>query len=145
MGIITTQIARGVSAISSVLVMIAVASCGSSTKTSTSPSSLTRCGVTLTGNASVPAQGGNGTVSVAAERECSWAASTEGQWLTIRSGSTGQGNGTVEFTAARNPDPVARRGAVILNDERHAFEKGATIFIPRNSWHSFENPDHELL
>jgi len=36
-------------------------------------------------------------------------------------------------------------GAVILNDERHAFEKGATIFIPRNSWHGFENPGHELL
>ena len=37
------------------------------------------------------------------------------------------------------------RGAVVLNDERHAFGKGATIFIPRNSWHGFENPDHELL
>jgi uncharacterized cupin superfamily protein len=36
-------------------------------------------------------------------------------------------------------------GVVILNDERRAFEKGATIFIPRTSWHGFENPDHELL
>ena len=36
-------------------------------------------------------------------------------------------------------------GTVILNDVRHPFEKGATIFIPRNSWHGFENPDHELL
>ena len=105
--------------------MIAVTSCGSSTKTSTSPTSLTRCGVTLTGTADVPAQGGNGTLSVAAERECSWAASTEGQWLTIRSGSTGQGNGTVEFTAARNPDPVTRRGAVILNETRVELTQGA--------------------
>jgi hypothetical protein len=24
-------------------------------------------------------------------------------------------------------------------------EKGATIFIPENSWHGFANPDHELL
>jgi quercetin dioxygenase-like cupin family protein len=36
-------------------------------------------------------------------------------------------------------------GVVLLNDVRHSFEKGGTIFIPRNSWHGFENPDHELL
>jgi len=36
-------------------------------------------------------------------------------------------------------------GTFILNDVRHPFEKGATIFIPKNSWHGFENPDHELL
>lgn len=36
-------------------------------------------------------------------------------------------------------------GSFLLNDERHAFEKGATIIIPKNNWHGFENPDHELL
>ncbi len=36
-------------------------------------------------------------------------------------------------------------GTFILDDVRHSFEKGGTIFIPRNSWHGFENPDHELL
>jgi quercetin dioxygenase-like cupin family protein len=36
-------------------------------------------------------------------------------------------------------------GVVLLNDVGHSFEKGGTIFIPRNSWHGFENPDHELL
>jgi quercetin dioxygenase-like cupin family protein len=36
-------------------------------------------------------------------------------------------------------------GIFILNDVRHSFEKGGTIFIPKNSWHGFENPDHELL
>ena len=36
-------------------------------------------------------------------------------------------------------------GTFILNDVRDPFEKGGTIFIPRNSWHGFENPDHELL
>jgi quercetin dioxygenase-like cupin family protein len=36
-------------------------------------------------------------------------------------------------------------GIFILDDVRHSFEKGGTIFIPRNSWHGFENPDHELL
>jgi len=36
-------------------------------------------------------------------------------------------------------------GAVLLDDVRHLFDKGATISIPRNTWHGFENPDHELL
>ena len=36
-------------------------------------------------------------------------------------------------------------GTFILNDVRHSFEEGGTIFIPKNSWHGFENPDHELL
>lgn len=36
-------------------------------------------------------------------------------------------------------------GEFILNDVHHPIEKGSTIFIPRNSWHGFANPDHELL
>ena len=34
-------------------------------------------------------------------------------------------------------------GVLTLNDAPHTFEKGGTIFIPRNSWHGFTNPDHE--
>jgi quercetin dioxygenase-like cupin family protein len=36
-------------------------------------------------------------------------------------------------------------GIFILDDERHPIEKGATIFIPKNAWHGFANPDQELL
>lgn len=36
-------------------------------------------------------------------------------------------------------------GIFILNDVGHSLEKGGTIFIPKNSWHGFANPDHELL
>ena len=36
-------------------------------------------------------------------------------------------------------------GTCTLNDVPHPFEKGATIFIPKNSWHGFANPDQELL
>jgi len=36
-------------------------------------------------------------------------------------------------------------GVVTLEDARHAFAEGGTIFIPRNTWHGFENPDRELL
>lgn len=36
-------------------------------------------------------------------------------------------------------------GSFILNDVTLPFEKGGTIFIPKNSWHGFKNPDQELL
>jgi len=36
-------------------------------------------------------------------------------------------------------------GTFTLNDLPHPLEKGATIYIPKNSWHGFSNPDHELL
>jgi quercetin dioxygenase-like cupin family protein len=36
-------------------------------------------------------------------------------------------------------------GSFILNDVPLPFEKGGTIFIPKNSWHGFKNPDQELL
>ena len=36
-------------------------------------------------------------------------------------------------------------GSFILNDVHHPFAEGGTIFIPKNSWHGFANPDHELL
>lgn len=36
-------------------------------------------------------------------------------------------------------------GSILLDDVRHSFQKGATIFIPANHWHGFENPEKELL
>jgi quercetin dioxygenase-like cupin family protein len=36
-------------------------------------------------------------------------------------------------------------GIFTLNNVTHPFERGASIFIPKNSWHGFSNPDHELL
>jgi quercetin dioxygenase-like cupin family protein len=36
-------------------------------------------------------------------------------------------------------------GIFTLNDAQHPFGKSGTIFIPKNAWHGFANPDHELL
>jgi len=36
-------------------------------------------------------------------------------------------------------------GIFTLNDAQHPFGKGGTIFIPKNAWHGFANPDHELF
>jgi quercetin dioxygenase-like cupin family protein len=36
-------------------------------------------------------------------------------------------------------------GTFLLDDVRHPVEKGGSIFIPKNAWHGFQNPDRELL
>jgi quercetin dioxygenase-like cupin family protein len=36
-------------------------------------------------------------------------------------------------------------GTFILDDVPYAIEKGGSVFIPKNTWHGFENPDQELL
>lgn len=96
--------------------------CGSSQTSVTAPtgfSGVTRCAMTAqTASGQVPAQGGAGTVTVAAARDCTWSASAEGSWLSITGGRTGQGEGVVSFMAAVNPDPTPRRGAVVLDDTR---------------------------
>jgi hypothetical protein len=64
-------------------------------------------------------------LTVSATRECAWSASVEGNWLSIRSGSSGQGEGTVEFAAAANPDPQTRTGAVVVNGSRAQISQAA--------------------
>jgi quercetin dioxygenase-like cupin family protein len=36
-------------------------------------------------------------------------------------------------------------GTFILDDVCHSVEKGGSLFIPKNTWHGFENADRELL
>jgi len=36
-------------------------------------------------------------------------------------------------------------GTFMLDDRPHPIEKGASIFIPKNAWHGFQNPERELL
>ena len=36
-------------------------------------------------------------------------------------------------------------GTALLEDQRVPIQKGATIFIPKGSWHGFENPGTDLF
>lgn len=109
-----------------IVALAMVSACGSSATTSTGPSPLTRCSLTLnTGEQNFPPEGGSGSIGVTAARECTWTVSVEGTWLSVKSGQSGQGDGRVEFTAAANPDPVTRRGALVLNSQRAEISQSA--------------------
>ena len=88
------------------------AGCGSSSVSSvTSPSVVQRCQTTV--SALTPAfgpNGGTGTVTVGAPRECPWTASTQAGWITIMPPGSGQGDGNVAFRVGENPDPIPRQG-----------------------------------
>ena len=109
---------------------LTASACGSSATTSTGPSPLTRCSLTLnTGEQSFPPEGGVGTIGVTAARECEWTVTVEGAWLSVKSGQSGQGDGRVEFSAAANPDPVTRRGALLLNTQRAEVSQAAAACV----------------
>jgi hypothetical protein len=49
-----------------------------------------------------PASGGTGTISVSGQTGCSYSSLNESTFVTLDSGATGTGNGTVNFTVAAN-------------------------------------------
>jgi C1A family cysteine protease len=51
---------------------------------------------------SFPAAGGSGTMNVTADNNCSWTAVSNASWITITSGSSGTGNGSVQYSVAPN-------------------------------------------
>ena len=99
-------------------------SCGSSSTSVVSPTG-SRCAISLTGSNAVAAGGGTGSVSVSTARECTWSASSDSSWLTITSGATGQGDGTVQYAATSNPAPSVRRANVVVGEARAELTQSA--------------------
>lgn len=56
-----------------------------------------------------------GLVAVTALPGCSWAAVSTNGWITIDSGASGVGNGSVGYTVAANPGPGARSGSFAID------------------------------
>ena len=61
-----------------------------------------------------PASGGSGSVSVKAPSGCAWQAVSNDSWITITSGSTGSGNGTVNYSVAANASASQRTGTMTI-------------------------------
>jgi uncharacterized protein (TIGR03437 family) len=60
------------------------------------------------------ASGGNGNVNVTALNGCAWTAASNAAFIAINSGAAGNGNGTVNFSIAANPNTVARTGTLTV-------------------------------
>jgi hypothetical protein len=75
---------------------------------------------------SMPVLGGAGTVTVTTTSACAWTATSNAPWLTITSGASGTGNGTVGFTAAVN-SAGARSGTLTIAGQTFTVTQDAVI------------------
>ncbi|MBK6999480.1 MAG: peptidoglycan DD-metalloendopeptidase family protein [Rhodoferax sp.] len=76
---------------------------------------VTPCSYTLSASsASSSSSLTHGTVSVASNASCTWEASSNANWLTITSGTSGSGNGTVAYTVAANTGTTTRTGTLTI-------------------------------
>jgi hypothetical protein len=107
--------------------------CSSASQNVTSPSTL-KCQVTAVADpARFAAGGGGGTLTVSANRECSWSATSSDPWLQVGAGGAGQGTGTVPFNVAANGNPAQRGGGIAINGQEVAIRQDAaacTFTVP---------------
>ncbi len=83
------------------------------TVTQSPPPSCTSYSISPTSQ-SFDSTGGPGSVSVIASSGCSWTATSNASWITITSGSSGTGSGTVAFTVAANTGTSQRTGTMAI-------------------------------
>lgn len=103
-----------------VLAVVAAYGCGH--KTPTQPScSYTLSATTLT----FGADGGSRTVGVTTGAACEWTATSDRDWVTIASGGTGTGPGTVDVRAAANTAASERSGTVTVAGQAVAVRQDA--------------------
>lgn len=72
---------------------------------------------------SFTASGGTGSVAVTANSGCVWTASSNAGWITITSGGSGNGNGTVNYSVAANTG-AAREGTMIIAGQAFTVTQG---------------------
>lgn len=83
-------------------------------------SGIAPCSYSITpASLSFTASGGPGSVSVSAASGCNWTATSNDAWITISSGSTGSGNGTVSYTVANNTTTTQRTGTITVAGQTH--------------------------
>ncbi len=81
-------------------------------------------------NVNATAAGGTGSVSVTSG--CSWTAVSNADWITVSSGSTGSGNGSVGYSVAANTG-AARIGTITIAGQTFTIDQAVTAPTPTPS------------
>jgi hypothetical protein len=111
--------------------------CSSSSVLSTSPAPA-KCQVSVsTAMGAAAAGGGTGSVAINTERECAWEGAAAVEWIALTSTATGRGAGQLEFRVLANPDAIARKGSITVNDERVDINQAAAACQVSVATHAF--------
>lgn len=63
---------------------------------------------------SIAASGGTGSVAVTSQTNCAWTAASNVDWITLTSGASGNGSGTVNYSVAANTSTSSRTGTITI-------------------------------
>jgi len=108
------------------IVAVAAAACHSAQTSVTGPTADTKCQVTASSTPeSFTANGGTGSVTVAAARDCTWSIATTATWVSIGGERSGQGEASISYTVAANPVPVARSGSIVVASQTVSVSQAA--------------------
>jgi hypothetical protein len=80
-------------------------------------------------NASIGVLGGIGTVAVTAGAGCSWTANSTANWVTVTSGASGTGNGSIRFSVTPNLGN-ARTGTIEVAGQTFTVTQAALLSLP---------------
>ncbi|MEE4240323.1 MAG: BACON domain-containing carbohydrate-binding protein [Desulfopila sp.] len=69
------------------------------------------------------AEGGLGTIGISIADICTWEASGENSWITIESGKSGQGYGTIMYRVSENDTIYGRGAAILVNGIMHSIQQ----------------------
>jgi len=75
---------------------------------------------------SIAATGGSGSITVSTGTGCAWTASRNDGWITVTSGASGSGNGSVAFTVAANTGG-ARTGSISVAGQTFSVSQAAEV------------------
>src|SRR5258705_3984543 len=104
----------------------ALAAACSKTTTSLTARSSDKCQVSATNTpSSFAASGGQGSLTIATSRDCTWSVSTAANWVSIAGNRSGQGEASIPYTVAPNPAPSARAGAIVVGSQSVAVSQAA--------------------
>ncbi|MGE5361513.1 MAG: BACON domain-containing protein [Bacteroidales bacterium] len=78
---------------------------------------------------SFSAAGGTGTVAVGTTATCAWTATSNAPWISLPSGASGLGPGTLSYAVAANAD-VARTGTITIADQTFTVSQAAAVAPP---------------
>jgi hypothetical protein len=78
-----------------------------------------------------PNIGGSGSVTMTAGAGCLWAATSQVAWVTITSGASGNGNGTLNYSVGTNTTTVGRSGSIIIGGQTFTINQyGQPLALP---------------
>jgi hypothetical protein len=87
----------------------------SKTTTSLTAPTIDKCQVSASSApSSFAATGGQGSLTIATARDCTWSIKSEAPWLSLGADAAGQGEAAIPYTVAPNPVPAARAGVIVV-------------------------------